>query len=102
MVKVILDEGLEHAGDCRDLATGVADLRALVADADLHELAARCDVELDQIEEVARDFAGARGAMVVTADLNADGRNDIVWKNGDGSVTLWTMNGANVTAATNV
>jgi formate dehydrogenase len=66
MVKVIHDEGLEHAGDCRDLATGVADLRALVADADLHELAARCDVELEQIERVARDFAAARGAMVVT------------------------------------
>ena len=66
MVKVILDEGLEHAGDCRDLATGVAELRALVADADLDDLAARCDVELDQIERVARDFAGARGAMVVT------------------------------------
>ena len=30
MVKVILDEGLEHQQDCAELATGVADLRALV------------------------------------------------------------------------
>lgn len=66
MVKVILDEGLEHAEDCRDLATGVADLRALVADTDLDDLAARCDVRRDDIERVARGFATARGAMVVT------------------------------------
>ncbi|PRC47096.1 formate dehydrogenase, partial [Mycobacterium sp. ITM-2017-0098] len=66
MVKVILDEGLEHTEDCTDLATGVDDLRALVADADLDDLAARCDVDRAQIEEVARDFAAARGAMVVT------------------------------------
>jgi anaerobic selenocysteine-containing dehydrogenase len=66
MVKVILDESLEHAVDCRDLATGVPELRALVAEADLDDLAARCDVEREQFERVARDFAAARGAMVVT------------------------------------
>ena len=44
MVKVILDEGLEHVEDCSELATGVSDLRALVADADLDDLAARCDI----------------------------------------------------------
>ena len=66
MVKVILDEGLEHAGDCRDLATGIDDLRALVAEADLDDLACRCELPRAQIETVARDFARARGAMVVT------------------------------------
>ena len=66
MVKVILDEGLEHKQDCAELATGVPELRKLVADADLDDLAARCDVPREQIEQVARDFAGARGAMVVT------------------------------------
>lgn len=66
MVKVILDEGREHAPDCTDLATGVEDLRALVADADLDDLARRCDVDRAEIEKVARDFAAARGAMVVT------------------------------------
>src|ERR1041384_3912791 len=39
MVKVILDEGLEHKQDCSDLANGVEDLRRLVADADLDDLA---------------------------------------------------------------
>lgn len=66
MVKVILDEGLEHRGDCADLATGVDDLRTLVADADLDDLAARCEVPRSQIEDVARGFARARAAMVVT------------------------------------
>ncbi len=66
MVKVILDEGLEHAEDCRDLATGVPELRRLVAEADLDDLAARCDVGRAQIERIARDFAAARAAMVVT------------------------------------
>jgi formate dehydrogenase len=66
MVKVILDEGLEHTGDCTGLATGVEDLRALVSDADLDDLARRCDLPRTQIETVARDFAAARAAMVVT------------------------------------
>ncbi|WP_082683022.1 molybdopterin-dependent oxidoreductase [Mycobacterium sp. GA-1285] len=66
MVKVILDERLEHRLDCTELATGVDDLRALVADADLDDLATRCDIPRDRIERVARDFAAARGAMVVT------------------------------------
>lgn len=66
MVKVILDDGLEHRGDCIELATGVDDLRTLVAAADIDDLAARCDISRDRIERVARDFAAARGAMVVT------------------------------------
>jgi formate dehydrogenase len=66
MVKVILDEGLENAADCRDLATGVDALRGLVADADLDELAARCELPRTAIERVARDFAAAPRAMVVT------------------------------------
>jgi formate dehydrogenase len=66
IVKVVLDEGLEHKQDCVELATGVNDLRSLVADADLDDLAARCDLPRPQIEQVARDFAGARAAMAVT------------------------------------
>ena len=38
----------------------------LVADADLDDLASRCDVPRTQIERVAREFATARAAMVVT------------------------------------
>ena len=66
MVKVILDEGLEHKQDCAELATGIPELRKLVADADLGDLASRCDVPRAQIERVARAFATARTAMVVT------------------------------------
>lgn len=66
MVKVILDERLEHGEDCRDLATGVADLRVLVGEADLDDLAARCELPRPQVEDIARDFARAPGAMVVT------------------------------------
>jgi formate dehydrogenase len=66
MVKVILEEGLEHAEDCCDLATGVPELRRLVADADLDDLSARCDVPREVIEQVAREFATAPAAMVIT------------------------------------
>ncbi|MGZ7022124.1 MAG: molybdopterin-containing oxidoreductase family protein [Ilumatobacteraceae bacterium] len=66
MVKVILDEGLEHRRDCAELATGVPQLRALIADADLDDLASRCDIPRADIERVARDFATADAAMIVT------------------------------------
>jgi formate dehydrogenase len=66
LVKVILDEGLEHQEDCRHLATGVEELRELVQEADLDDLAVRCEVSRGDIENVARDFANAKGAMVVT------------------------------------
>jgi formate dehydrogenase len=66
MVKVILDAGLEHVGDCADLAGGMAEIRALAAAADLTDLAARCALPCDQIERLARDFATATGAMVIT------------------------------------
>lgn len=66
MVKVILDEGLEHAQDCAELAHGTQSLRELVADADLDDLARRCDLERSRIETVGRDFAKAQAAMVVT------------------------------------
>lgn len=66
IIKVILDEGLEHKQDCTELATGVDDLRKLVAGADLDDLASRCDIPRPQIEQIARDFADARGAMAIT------------------------------------
>ena len=66
MVKVILDEGLEHRRDCTDLANGMDGLRALAAEADLDDLALRCGLTGDQIISVARDFAAADRAMVVT------------------------------------
>jgi formate dehydrogenase len=49
MVKVILDHGLEHEEDCRDLATGLPELRALVEAAYLDDLSARCELPRHQI-----------------------------------------------------
>ncbi|MBX7433616.1 molybdopterin-dependent oxidoreductase [Mycobacterium sp. Y57] len=66
MVKVILDGGLEHRADCRDLATGTDELRNLVAAADLVDLAGRCGLPVSQIIDTATDFATAEHAMVVT------------------------------------
>ena len=66
MVTIILDEGLHHRGDCTNLATGVDRLRGLTADVDLADLARRCDVPLAVITDVARDFATAERAMLVT------------------------------------
>lgn len=66
MVKVILDARLEHPGDCADLAAGMPEIRALVAACDVADLAARCDIDRDQIEQLARDFATAPGAMAIT------------------------------------
>ena len=66
LVKVIVDDGLHHRGDCADLATGFDRLRELTAAADLDDLARRCDVPRESIIGVARGFATARRAMVVT------------------------------------
>lgn len=69
LVKVILDEKLEHTQDCdpaTGIATGVADLRRLVREADLDDLAARCEIPRAEIERIAREFATARTAMAIT------------------------------------
>ncbi|WP_344609226.1 molybdopterin-containing oxidoreductase family protein [Sporichthya brevicatena] len=69
LIKVVLDEGLEHRGDCdptTGLATGVDDLRGLVREVDLDDLAARCEVARADIERIAREFANARTAMAIT------------------------------------
>ncbi|UXA16787.1 molybdopterin-dependent oxidoreductase [Mycobacterium sp. SMC-4] len=66
MVKVILDEGREHRADCAGTTVGMAALRTLVGVADLDDLATRCDVPVSDIVSVARDFATAERAMVVT------------------------------------
>ena len=65
MLKVILDEGLEHVQDCGELH-GMDDVRHLVAEADLADLAARCDIPVPTIQDLARRFATARTAQLVT------------------------------------
>jgi formate dehydrogenase len=65
MLKVVLDEGLEHAEDCAEL-NGIDDVRHLVAEADLADLAARCDISVETIQDLARRYATARTAQLVT------------------------------------
>ncbi len=66
MVKTILEEGLQHRRDCADMTVGLDELRSMVADADIADLARRCDVPTTTIVSVARNFAAAERAMVVT------------------------------------
>jgi len=66
MVSVIFAEQLEHRGDCTDLVDDTSALRALAAQADLAELSRRCDIDRDVIVTLARDFASADTAMVIT------------------------------------
>lgn len=65
ILKVIIDEGLEHPGDCAELR-GMDAVRALVQEADLTDLAARCDIPVETIEDLARRFATARTAQLTT------------------------------------
>jgi formate dehydrogenase len=65
LLKVILDNGWEHKADCAAV-TGFEQVRALAAEADLADLSAKCDVPVDQIEDVARRFALAPTAMCLT------------------------------------
>ncbi|SOJ55639.1 Assimilatory nitrate reductase catalytic subunit [Mycobacterium simulans] len=66
MVKVILDERLEHRADCAQLATGMPALRQLLTEAELDDLTQRCGVPRPQIESTAREFATSRSAMAIT------------------------------------
>jgi hypothetical protein len=34
-----------------------------------------------------------------TADMNGDGKSDILWQNSDGQVALWEMNGTSIASA---
>ena len=35
-------------------------------------------------------------------DFNGDGRSDILWRNDNGSLAIWTMNGTAVTSGNNI
>ncbi len=65
LLKIIFDEKLERPASMVPL-TGVAAVRALARDADLDDLAARCGVAVETLQEVARRFARAKRAMCVT------------------------------------
>jgi anaerobic selenocysteine-containing dehydrogenase len=64
MLKVILEEGLEDRAALAEQASGSETLRGLVADVDLDEVAGRTGIARADIEQLARDLAGAPAAAV--------------------------------------
>jgi formate dehydrogenase len=65
VLKIVLDKGWEHEADCAEV-TGFANVRALVAGADLDDLSRRCDVPVEQMADIAERFAMAPTAMCIT------------------------------------
>jgi len=65
LVKVVLDEKWYDDDACRDLS-GMDTLFTLVAEADLRDLAMRCDVAVAVIVDIARRFTAAPTAMCLT------------------------------------
>ena len=51
---------------------------------------AACDESHDDIPQIIPTSWTIAG----TPDVNADGKNDVLWQNTDGSVALWTMRDA--------
>jgi hypothetical protein len=41
-------------------------------------------------------------AVAVQDDFNADDRSDILWRNDNGSLAIWTMNGTAITSGNNI
>jgi formate dehydrogenase len=77
MVQVILDEGLERVP--RDLpVNGLSELSALARSASLDDLAAICDVPVDEIAAVARGFARARRGFAFAGTGPALGRHGVL------------------------
>jgi formate dehydrogenase len=66
VIKVVFDQGWDRPATAVPV-TGVQQLRALAAGADLADLSARCAVPADVIADVARRFATARTALCATA-----------------------------------
>jgi FG-GAP repeat len=38
----------------------------------------------------------------MTGDFNGDGKSDIAWRNTDGDVAIWLMNGLQILSATDL
>ncbi|MET0375427.1 MAG: molybdopterin-dependent oxidoreductase [Rhizorhabdus sp.] len=80
MIQVILDEGMERLTD-RVPVRHMEVLRALAAQVPLDQLAAWCDVPVEQIVDAARRFGRARTGFAFAATGPALGRN--------GTITHW-------------
>ncbi|HZU74078.1 MAG TPA: molybdopterin dinucleotide binding domain-containing protein, partial [Acidimicrobiales bacterium] len=87
LIKVILEQRWEDRAACAAV-TGFDHIRALAAEADLDDLAEKCDVPVEQIVDVARRFATARTAMCLSHTGVAQNRT--------GTIGEWFANLLNV------
>ncbi|MCB1749513.1 MAG: molybdopterin-dependent oxidoreductase [Gammaproteobacteria bacterium] len=80
VIRVIFDHDWLDAGDCAQ-ARGIGELRDIAGSVSLEALAARCDLPLDAIRDVAERFATARTAVCLARTGPAQGIN--------GTLTEW-------------
>ena len=74
IIKIVFENGWQHQQDC-DEANGIDVLRNLAESASLDQLAARCNIPLAQIQDIARRFATAETAMCVAHTGVSQNRN---------------------------
>ena len=80
LIKVIVEEDLGRSRYA-DRLTGLAEIKALASSVELANIAAFCDIDEEQIQQVAREFAAARRGFAVA-------RTGVAQTLG-GSVGLW-------------
>ena len=74
MIKIIFENGWQHQQDC-DEANGIDTLRNLAQSTTLDHLAARCNIPIAQIQDIARRFATAETAVCVARTGVSQNRN---------------------------
>lgn len=74
LIKVIFEQGWQHRQDC-DEALGCDSLQTIAEQNSLEKLAARCNVPIDTIRDVARRFATANTAVCVARTGVSQHRN---------------------------
>lgn len=87
MIKVIFEGELHNVADCA-AADGIDELRSIAQSTTLAELATRCDVSVEQINQLAVAFASANGAAAIARTGTAIGIN--------GSLTEWLSHALNL------
>ena len=77
MIKLILENGW-HTPQSNDILKGLDTIQAIAATANLDALSACCDVPLNDIKTLARDFARAPSAMAIARTGVSQGRNGVL------------------------
>jgi hypothetical protein len=45
-------------------------------------------------------LVGSGASIPIVADFNGDGRSDLLWRNDNGAMSEWLMNGATIVSST--